>query len=189
MTTYDQIKKNIQTCSKTDKIKLLESLYDSSEQSILELIISEFDNPDIEIRGEAFSSLLLNENDISDILLQSLQNQSKNIRGYCALVLANRNERKAIAEIIHLTDDESSMVRSCAVGALGYLRATNAHLAIQKCINDPNIEVKKSAIKSSIDIGDKNLLTRLDELAKENDPEINSLLVLAQNRLSGPGGI
>jgi hypothetical protein len=65
---------------------MLESSVDASEPKILEMIIQELDDPDIEIRGEAFSSLLLNENEISDIVLQNLKNQSKNIRGYCALV-------------------------------------------------------------------------------------------------------
>jgi hypothetical protein len=43
--------------------------------------------------------------------------------------------------------------------------------------------VKKSAIKSAIDIGDKNLLEKLDDLSKENDPEIEKLLALAKNNL------
>jgi hypothetical protein len=75
------------------------------------------------------------------------------------------------------------MVRSCAVGALGHLRANEASRAIQKCLDDSNIEVKKSAIKSAIDIKDKSLLAKLDALAKENDPEINNLVILARNNL------
>ncbi|MGQ0606268.1 MAG: HEAT repeat domain-containing protein [Candidatus Nitrosotenuis sp.] len=183
MTSLEQIRKTVQTGSREEKIKLLESSSDISDSKILEIIISELDDDDIEIRGEAFSALLLNENDISGILLQSLKNQNKNIRGYCALVLANRNEKKAISKIIQLTEDHSAMVRSCAVGALGYLKAIEASFAIQKCLDDANIEVKKSAIKSAIDIRDKSLLSKLDILSKENDPEISKLVIFARNNL------
>jgi len=179
----EQIQNTVSKGSREEKIAMLESLFDASDPKILELIILELDDPDIEVRGEAFSSLLLNENNISDVLLQNLKHQSKNVRGYCALVLANRNDHKAISKITQLTDDESAMVRSCAVGALGYLKANEAYEAIRKCLDDPNAEVKKSAIKSAIDIKDKSLLSRLDILSKENDPEISRLVVLARNNL------
>ena len=38
------------------------------------------------------------------------------------LVLANRNETEAIPEIIKLVEDERSMVRTCAIGALNFLK-------------------------------------------------------------------
>ncbi|WP_100183476.1 HEAT repeat domain-containing protein [Candidatus Nitrosotenuis aquarius] len=179
----EQFKKVLQSGSKEDKIIALESLSNSTNGEILQSIISIFDDEDIELRGEAFSTLLLNDNDISEVLLANLKSKSKNIRGYCALVLANRNDRVAVSEIIQLTEDSSAMVRSCAVGALGFLRAVEATSAIQKCLDDPNLEVKKSAIKSAIDIGDKSLLMRLENLTHDGDPEISSLLVIARNNL------
>ena len=183
MVTLEQIREIVQVGTKDEKIKTLETTTDITDFKILELVISIFDDPDIELRGEAFSALLLNNGNISEIILQGLKSQSKNIRGYCALVLANRNERKAISEIIQLTEDESAMVRSCAVGALGFLKAQEAKSAIQKCLDDSNIEVKKSAIKSAIDIKDKSLLSKINNLAQENDPDINKLIILAQNNL------
>lgn len=183
MESYEQIKTHLQSGSKEEKILALESLANVTESKILDAIISVFDDSDIELRGEAFSALLLNDNDISEILLASLKSQSKNIRSYCALVLANRHEKKAIPRIIQLTEDESAMVRSCAVGALGFLRAIEATSAIQRCLFDSNIEVRKSAIKSAIDIGDKTLLSKIDVLSECGDPEINALLVLARNNL------
>jgi HEAT repeat protein len=183
MQSYEQIKAILQSGSKEEKVLILESLTNATEPKILDTIIAVFDDSDIELRGEAFSILLLNDNDISEVLLANLQNPSKNIRGYCSLVLANRHERKAIPRIIPLTEDESAMVRSCAVGALGFLRAVEAMSAIQKCLSDSNSEVKKSAIKSAIDIGDKTLLSKLDALANDGDPEINTLMILARNNL------
>jgi HEAT repeat protein len=183
MTLFEQIKKTMQNGSKEEKIKIIESAPYITDPKSLEMIISGLSDEDIEIRGEVFSALLMNENDISQVLLQGLKSHDKNIRGYCALVLANRNERKAISSIVQLTDDQSAMVRSCAVGALGYLRANEAAFAIQKCLDDSNVEVIKSAIKSAIDIGDRSLLTKLDTLAKQGDPEISKLVVFARSNL------
>lgn len=183
MASFEELKKIIELGSKEEKIDSLELEIDVEDPKILSLIVSELDDKDIEVRGEAFSTLMLNENDISEILIEGLKNQNKNIRGYSALILANRNDRKAIAKIVELTSDESAMVRSCAVGALGHMKANQACLAIRRCLDDSNLEVKKSAIKSAIDIGDRNLLEKLDELSKENDPEIEKLLVLAKNNL------
>lgn len=183
MTLLEQIKKTMQSGSKEEKIRIIESASYMTDPKALEIIISGLDDEDIEIRGEVFSALLLNENNISSVLLQGLKSQNKNIRGYCALVLANRNEKNAISSIVQLTEDQSAMVRSCAVGALGYLRAVEAAFAIQKCLNDSNVEVIKSAIKSSIDIKDKSLISKLDMLAKQDDPEINKLVVFARNNL------
>jgi HEAT repeat protein len=183
MTLLEQIRKTMQSGSHEEKIKIIESASYMTDPKTLEIIVSGLGDEDIEIRGEVFSALLLNENDISEALLEGLKNKDKNIRGYCTLVLANRNERKAISRIIHLTEDQSAMVRSCAVGALGYLRAVEASFAIQKCLDDPNIEVIKSAIKSAIDIKDKFLISKLDVLAKQSDPEISRLVVFARNNL------
>lgn len=183
MTLLEQIRKTMQSGSKEEKIKIIESASYMTDPKALEIIVSGLGDEDIEIRGEVFSALLLNKSDISEALLEGLKSKDKNIRGYCALVLANRNERKAISRIIQLTEDQSAMVRSCAVGALGYLRAVEASFAIQKCLDDPNIEVIKSAIKSAIDIKDKLLISKLDMLVKQSDPEISRLVVFAKNNL------
>ncbi|MFN3655062.1 MAG: HEAT repeat domain-containing protein [Candidatus Nitrosotenuis sp.] len=183
MTAFEQLKKVMEFGSKEEKIRTIESLSDSSEPETISLLVAALDDKGIEVRGEAFSSLVLNENDISSILIDALKSTSKNVRGYSTLVLANRNDRKAVPSIVKLTDDESALVRSCAVGALGFLRADEALGAIRKCLEDPSIEVKKSAIKSAIDVGDKDLLSKLDKLSQVNDPEIKSLLVLAKNNL------
>ena len=55
--------------SKEDKISVLESLSQSGDQETVNKIISKLDDSEIEIRGEAFSSLFLNKNDISEFLL------------------------------------------------------------------------------------------------------------------------
>jgi len=163
--------------TKDEKISILESLANSSEPEIINQVISRLDDIDIEVRGEAFSSLVLNENNISKSLIQNLNSESKNIRGYSALVLANRRNTNAISEIINLTKDKSGMVRACALGALGYLKANQASKTIHDCFFDSNLEVKKSALKAAIDIGDIISSEEIKELSKEKDPEIEKLLV------------
>ncbi|HSA98386.1 MAG TPA: HEAT repeat domain-containing protein, partial [Candidatus Nitrosotenuis sp.] len=67
-------------------------------------------------------------------------------------------------------------------GALGHLKATEAIHAIQKCMEDSNPEVRNSAIKAAIDIGDHTAIEKLDEFSKE-DPEIRNLLDYAKSKL------
>ena len=177
MISPEQIESIMRSDSKEEKIKILEWTCECVDPAILNTIISALDDIDIQIRGEAFSALVLNENDISDILIQNLNSQSKNVRGFSLLVLANRNDRKAIPRMIDSASDESSMVRSCAVGALGHLKASDAIHAIQKCMEDSNPEVRKSAIKAAIDIGDKTAFEkRLWNLRKERpgNPPVDS---------------
>ena len=51
--------------TKDAKIKILESLSQSGDQEIIHNIITKLDDSEIEVRGEAFSSLFLNKNNIS----------------------------------------------------------------------------------------------------------------------------
>ncbi len=178
--SFDEINKVLDSGSKQEKIKILESLNDTSDPKIINKIITLLDDPEIEVRGEVFSVLVLNENNISEFLVKNLSSESKNVRGFSVLVLANRKDSDAIPSIINLTNDSSSMVRSCALGALGYLKAVQASKVIHNCLSDSNLEVKKSAIKAVIDIGDKIPPKEINEISKEKDEELEKLLVLAK---------
>ena len=105
-----------------DKISIIESLSQSSDQEVINKIITKLDDSEIEIRGEAFSSLFLNKNDISKFLIDALSSENKNIKAFSALVLANRGDVNAMPSLELLAKDPSSMVGSCALGALEYLR-------------------------------------------------------------------
>ncbi len=178
--SFDEINKVLDSGSKDEKSKILESLTDTSDREIINKIISKLDDPEIAVRGEAFSVLVLNENNISEFLINNLSSESKNVRGFSVLVLANRKDSDAIPAIINLTNDSSSMVRSCALGALGYLKAVQASKVIHNCLLDNNLEVKKSAVKAVIDIGDKIPPKEINEISKEKDEELEKLLVLAK---------
>jgi HEAT repeat protein len=173
----EKINRVLESGTKIEKIETLESLENTNDPEIISKVISKLDDADIEVRGEAFSSLILNENDISNILIQNLKSENKNIRGFSTLVLANRRNSDSIAVITNLTKDQSGMVRECALGALGYLKAKQSRKEIHDCFFDSNIEVKKSALKASIDIGDKISNEEFIQLSKEKDPEIEKLLV------------
>ena len=116
-----------------DKISILESLSQSSDQEIINKIITKLDDSEIEVRGEAFSSLFLNKNDISKFLIDALSSENKNIKAFSALVLANRGDVNAMPALELLVDEiflsgtaeraKQQVVESCALGALQYLRA------------------------------------------------------------------
>ena len=106
-----------------NKISILESLSQSSDQAIINKIITKLDDSEIEVRGEAFSFLFINKNDISQFLIDALSSENKNIKAFSALVLANRGDVNAIPALELLAKDPNSMVSSCALGALEYLKA------------------------------------------------------------------
>ena len=174
----ENISKVLELGSSKEKIKILETLDNVDNPEILEKIISQLDDDDIQVRGEAFSSLLLNKKKISDFLINNLNVTNKNIRGFASLVLANRNETSAIPEIIKLAKDERSMVRSCALGALGYLKAKEAKGTFIEALSDSNIEVKKSALQAIIDLEIPISENIINENFKERDNEIEKMISL-----------
>ena len=178
--SFEKISSILDSGLKQEKITILESLNRSTDPKIINKIISMLDDPEIEVRGEAFSVLVLNENNISEFLIKNLNSESKNVRGFSALVLANRKDSDAVPAIINLVNDSSSMVKSCALGALGYLKAVQASKVIHNCLLDSNLEVKKSAVKAAIDIGDKIPQKEINEISKDKDEELEKLLVLAK---------
>ncbi|MCA9811489.1 MAG: HEAT repeat domain-containing protein [Nitrosarchaeum sp.] len=169
-----------------EKITILESLRDADNVETIKKIIAKLDDESIQVRGEAFSSLILNKNDISDVLIENLNSENKNIRAYTALVLANRNEINAIPKIMKLTNDERSIVRSCALGALGHLKAKQSVGVIEHCLTDSNLEVKKSAVHAAIFTDFKLSKEKIREISEKSDPELDRLLLRIKN---GPEGI
>ena len=122
MSSFARIHQILDSGTKDKKISILESLHQSSDQEIINEIISKLDDSEIEVRGEAFSSLFLNKNDISQFLINALSLENKNVRAFSTLVLANRGDTNAIPALELLSKDPSNMVKDCALGALEYLR-------------------------------------------------------------------
>ena len=131
--------------------------------------------------------MVLNNNEISNLLITCLKDSRKNIRGFGALVLANRNDNNSIPAIIDLVKDKRSMVRSCALGALGHLKAREAIDIVHNCILDSNIEVKKSALQAMINLEGEISEKEILEISKEKDFELEQLIVKLKK--SGPEGI
>jgi HEAT repeat protein len=176
----ENISKVLEFGNSKEKIKILETLNNEGDPNMLEKIISKLDDDDLEVRGEAFSSLLLNKNKISNFLINNLNTANKNIRSFVSLVLANRNETSAIPEIIKLVKDESSIVRSCALGALGHLKAIEAKEIFLEALLDSNIEVKKSALQAIIDLKIQLSEEKINEILKEKDIEIKKMISLTK---------
>ena len=177
MTIPKELILNLLDSSNKNKQKsMLSQLTHNKDKGIIKNVISLFDDDDIKIRGEVFSILCLNENDISEILIDSLTSKSKNIRAFCSLILANRNDTNGINHIIKLTNDSSSMVRSCVLGALGYLRASNAMKEIHLGIFDSDVEVNKSAALALSLLSEKLSDEETIELEKQDDPDFEKIL-------------
>ncbi len=155
---------------------VLPTLTQNNDQEITQEIIKLFDDEDIEIRGEVFSTLFLNENNILKDLVLGLKNDSKNVRAYTMLVLANRNEKNAIREIRELTNDSSGLVRTCAYGALGHLEAKESVKELHNGIFDSNFEAVKSAAYALARIDEKISDDEIEELHKLDKSEYEKIL-------------
>ena len=179
--------KVLETGSSEEKIKTIEELENTPNPQILKNMILQFDDEDIKVRGEAFSSLILNQNEILDILIENLSSTSKNIRGFVSLVLANREEYASIPEIRKLVKDERSMVRACAIGALTFMKDKSSMEIILEAVSDSNLEVQKSAIHAAIKMGFKISDKQLEKI-KTEDSEMVELISKIKTK-SGPEGI
>jgi HEAT repeat protein len=173
----EDIIKILESGEAENKIKILQTLDNTNNLKILEQIILRLNDDNIQVRGEAFNALLLNQNKISKILIHNLSSSNKNIRGFTSLVLANRNEKSAIPEIIKLIEDKHEMVRSCAIGALGYLKADKITDIILKLLSDSNLEVQKSALQAAIQVNVIISKNKIEEISKNNDQQIKNLLL------------
>ena len=160
-----------------NKIEILETLYNTNDLKILGQIILRLNDDSIQVRGEAFNALLLNQNKISKILIDNLSSPNKNIKGFTSLVLANRNEKSAIPEIIKLVNNKHEMVRSCAIGALGYLKSDKITNIILKLLSDSNLEVQKSALQAAIQVNVTIPKNKIKEISKNDDQQIKNLLL------------
>ena len=122
-------------------------------------------------------------------MIEALCSVSKNVRGFSALVLANRGDSNAISTLELLAKDPSSMVRSCALGALGYLHSTQSITIIRKCFTDEELEVRKSALGAFFKIGGQILPNEFERLTNNSDDELKFLIKKFQKKCNGPGGI
>ena len=172
------IRKEILRSLKNDnsRIDVLSTLTQTKDPEIIQEIIELFDDKNIETRGEVFSTLFLNQNDILNDLVIGLRHKSKNIRAYVILVLANRKEKNSIEEIRSMTNDSSSLVRTCSYGALGHLEVKESAKELHNGIFDSNIEAVKSAAYALSRIREKISQKEIDKLKKANDPDFEKIL-------------
>jgi HEAT repeat protein len=170
------------------KIEILKTLNNTNNLKILQQIILRLNDDNIQVRGEAFNALLLNQNKISKILIDNLNSPNKNIKSFTSLVLANRNEKSAIPKIIEIVNNEHGMVRSCAIGSLGYLKAEKITDIILKALSDSNFEVQKSALQAAIQTKIFVPEQKIKEISKKDDSQIKHLIIKLK-KISGPKGI
>jgi len=170
------------TVARQEKIGILESLSQTADPPTIRKMVAMLNDPDIEVRGEAFGALVSNKNDISETLIESLDDQEKNVRAFTSLILGNRKSRDAVGPLRRLTADRSPAVRSCALGALGYLGAGEAEKEIRDCFADDDTEVRKSALKAAMDIRCDITERELEGFSKDGDDELKKLAAMAKRR-------
>lgn len=175
--SLEDIIDTLQLGTSQNKIKILGTLHNTNNLKILQQIILKLNDDSIQVRGEAFNALLLNQNNIVQILINNLRSSNKNIIGFTSLVLANRNEKSAIPEITKLVNNEHGMVRSCAIGSLGYLHAEKITEIILKSLTDSNLEVQKSALNVAIQTNIFVSKEKIKEISKNDDQQIKNLLL------------
>ncbi len=164
--------------SKQEKIRCLEGLAESKDPGVMRLVTARLDDADIEVRGEAFGCLMAGRQ-AEACLIEGLDSEKRNVRGFCALILANRGDRGGIDRIAEMTGDPESMVRECALGALGFLGAGQARKEIHGCLADPSPEVVKSALRAAADIGGGISKKEVQGIAGGDD-ELEELVRMAQ---------
>ncbi len=165
------VSKILRSGRSAEKIRVLQTISSIDDMEVLGEIVSRLDDEDIQVRGEAFGLLVLNDGNITDFLVRGMESPSKNIRGFLALVLANRNEQSAIPEITKLACDESSMVRSCAIGALGHLKARDAADVFVRALEDASQEVRNSALFAVIGMNIPVSEDRMQAVLRDGDVE------------------
>ena len=178
----EDILKILESEKPQEKIRILETLHNTNNLKILQQIISRLNDDSIQVRGEAFNALILNQNKISKILIDNLNSPNKNIKGFTTLVLANRNEKSAIPEIVKLVDNKHGMVRSCAIGSLGYLKAEKMTDVILNAFSDSNLDVQKSALQAAIQTNILVTKEKIKEISRNDDQQIKNLLLKIKNK-------
>lgn len=164
------------------QVSLIESMADTGSRDDIGALLELFDDPDIRLRGEAFGALVLNRNNITQMLVAALDSPCINIRAFTALVHGNRRETSSIAALERLTSDPSSLVRSCALGALGHMRAHGACAHIRARLDDLSMQVRRSALMAAVDAGcevSEDVLSSLSGL----DDELDLIVRLAGRRM------
>lgn len=178
-----------------DRIRRLRSVPDRDGSRLVELAVSALDDADIEVRGEAFSRLVAGRADIAGHIEPHLASPSRNVRAFCALVLANRGDVQCAGAVAGLAGDPSAAVRSCAMGSLGHMavRASPAPLpgadaavrAVRSCLGDGDLEVRRSALHAAACLGMELTSSEGAALAAAGDAEIDRLLQLLPAARSG----
>ena len=79
--------------------------------------------------------------------------------------------------IIKIVNNEHGAVRSCAIGALGYLKAENISEIILKLISDSSLEVQISALNAAIQTKISIPEQKIKEISKNDDVQIKNLLL------------
>jgi PAS domain S-box-containing protein len=142
LVTIEDVTKQLESTDRNQLISGLEQLsspdWQARSDAAMKLssagktIISEvlrkirYEHRNLSILSSAMKVLALSDTDVSDILIEFLNDDDTELRIYSAQMLAERNTPKVIAALIWALDDKDINVRYHAIESLGKLRAFQA---------------------------------------------------------------
>jgi HEAT repeat protein len=106
--------------------------------------------------------------DVVPQLVPLLAHPDHDVRTYAALVLGDRGDPRAIADLLATLSDTDTNVRMHAVEALGKLRATAAVDALIAIVESMDFELAFPALDALIAIGDERIAYRLVPLLEKS---------------------
>ena len=177
--------------TKAGKMRALRLVRDAAGGSLAALAMPALADEDIEVRGEAFSTLVASAADIAGDIAPFLASPDKTVRAHSALVLANRGDARLAGRVALLAADASAAVRAAAMGSLGHMAVRSARLplpgagpgapaAVRACLFDASLEVRRSALQAASDMGLELSESEAGALAAAGDAEIDRLLAGAR---------
>lgn len=131
-----------------------------------------------EARKEVVEALIRHGRRVTDLLVEQLRAEDFEVR------------QAALPHLLNTLKDEDPWVRFYAARSIGRHRSTEASEALSELITrDPAHHVRIEAIKALAEIDGKEIVTLLEPLIKDNDPDIARAAIRALGIIRHPGAL
>jgi HEAT repeat protein len=148
--------------------QIVKKLIDKTEPEInaelIELLRQEHRNSNI--LNSVLKALEITKIDIVPSLIHCLQEPDEDLRIYSALLLGEKNDKRAIFPLIQALEDPNDNVRFHAIEALGRIKAKEAIEYLVKLAKSEDFFLAFSALDTLIKIGDQDIVSQLIPLLK-----------------------
>jgi hypothetical protein len=118
-----------------------------------------------------------------EVLVQALEDPSEDIRDFIIKELGNK-EKLDVKLLYQRINKPPWYVKTGCLRVLGMKKSVSSVKHIESLINDPNIEVRRTMAKVLGEIGGKNALALLAQLAKDKSAFVRASAEQALNKAS-----